>query len=125
MPIGLAAYGHAPTRPVLLVQSRACNHRNRTTLTPETDLVSLAGCTVRSTRAGAASALVADLVPADLRGTAFGLFNGAVGVAAFPASLLAGLLWDRYGAPAPFLLGGGLALVAAGGMLAVIPRGSR
>jgi len=74
---------------------------------------------------GAANALVADLVPADLRGTAFGLFNGAVGVAAFPASLLAGLLWDRYGAPAPFLLGGGLALVAAGGMLAVIPRGSR
>jgi MFS family permease len=74
---------------------------------------------------GAASALVADLVPADLRGTAFGLFNGAVGVAAFPASLLAGLLWDRYGAPAPFLLGGGLALVAAGGMLAVIPRRSR
>jgi len=67
---------------------------------------------------GAASALVADLVPAELRGTAYGLFNGAVGVAAFPASLLAGLLWDRYGAPAPFLLGGALALVAAGGMLA-------
>lgn len=74
---------------------------------------------------GAASALVADLVPAKLRGTAFGLYNGAVGVAAFPASLLAGLLWDRYGAPAPFLLGGALALVAAGGMLAVIPRRSR
>jgi len=61
---------------------------------------------------------VAELVPAELRGTAYGLFNGAVGVAAFPASLLAGLLWDRYGAPAPFLLGGALALVAAGGMLA-------
>jgi MFS family permease len=74
---------------------------------------------------GAASALVADLVPAELRGTAFGLFNGAVGVAAFPASLLAGFLWDSYGAPAPFLLGGALALVAAGGMLAVIPRRSR
>jgi MFS family permease len=74
---------------------------------------------------GAASALVADLVPADLRGTAFGVFNGAVGVAALPASLLAGLLWDRFGAPAPFLLGGALALVAAGGMLAVIPERSR
>jgi len=74
---------------------------------------------------GAASALVADLIPAELRGTAFGLFNGAVGVAALPASLLAGLLWDRYGAPAPFLLGGALALVAAGGMLVVIPRRSR
>ena len=75
--------------------------------------------------AGAASALVADLVPAELRGTAFGLFDGAVGVAAFPASVLAGLLWDRYGAPAPFRFGGALALVAAGGMLAVLPRLSR
>jgi len=74
---------------------------------------------------GAASALVADLVPSDLRGTAYGLFNGAIGVAAFPASLLAGLLWDWYGAPAPFLIGGILALVAAVGVLAVIPRADR
>jgi len=74
---------------------------------------------------GAASALVADLVPSELRGTAYGLFNGAIGVAAFPASLLAGLLWDWYGAPAPFLIGGILALVAAVGVLAVIPRADR
>ena len=74
---------------------------------------------------GAASALVADLVPPELRGTAYGLFNGAIGVAAFPASLLAGLLWDWYGAPAPFLIGGILALVAAVGVLAVIPRADR
>ena len=74
---------------------------------------------------GAASALVADLVPPELRGTAYGLFNGAIGVAAFPASLLAGLLWDWYGAPAPFLTGGILALVAAVGVLAVIPRADR
>src|SRR2546425_7028264 len=56
---------------------------------------------------GAASALVADMVPEELRGTAYGLFNGAVGVAAFPASLMAGLLWGWYGAPAPFLRGRG------------------
>jgi MFS family permease len=74
---------------------------------------------------GAANALVADLVPPALRGTAYGLFNGAIGVAAFPASLLAGLLWDWYGAPAPFLTGGILALVAAVGVLAVIPRADR
>lgn len=73
----------------------------------------------------AASALVADLVRPELRGTAYGLFNGAIGVAAFPASLLAGLLWDSYGAPAPFLAGGILALLAAVGMLAVIPRSGR
>ena len=46
---------------------------------------------------GAASALVADLVPEHLRGTAYGIFNAALGIAAFPASLLAGLLWDWYG----------------------------
>jgi MFS family permease len=74
---------------------------------------------------GAASALVADLVPSELRGTAYGLFNGAIGVVAFPASLLAGLLWDWYGPPAPFLAGGVLALVAAGGMLAVVPQSRR
>jgi MFS family permease len=74
---------------------------------------------------GAASALVADQVPPELRGTAYGLFNGAIGVAAFPASLLAGLLWDWYGAPAPFLAGGILALVAAVGVLVMIPRSGR
>jgi len=74
---------------------------------------------------GAASALVVDLVPPALRGTAYGLFNGAVGVAALPASVLAGLLWDWYGAPAPFLVGGPLALVATGGVLAVVPRPPR
>jgi len=74
---------------------------------------------------GAASALVADLVPPELRGTAYGLFNGAIGVVAFPASLLAGLLWDWYGPPAPFLAGGALALVAAVGMLAVRPQSRR
>jgi MFS family permease len=74
---------------------------------------------------GAASALVAELVPPELRGTAYGLFNGAIGVAAFPASLLAGLLWDWYGAPAPFVFGGILAMVATVGVLAVIPRADR
>lgn len=74
---------------------------------------------------GAASALVADLVPSELRGTAYGLFNGAIGVVAFPASLLAGLLWDWYGPPAPFLAGGVLALVASVGMLAIVPQSPR
>jgi MFS family permease len=68
---------------------------------------------------GASSALVADLVPEHLRGTAYGIFNAALGVAAFPASLLAGILWDWYGPAAPFLAGGGLALAAAGGLLMI------
>ena len=62
---------------------------------------------------GAASALVADLVPPELRGTAYGLFDAAVGVAAFPASVLAGLLWQWYGSPAPFVVGSALALLSA------------
>jgi len=68
---------------------------------------------------GTAKALVADLVPGEQRGTAYGLFNGAIGLAALPASLLAGLLWQGIGswgglgAAAPFLLGALLALTAA------------
>jgi len=64
-------------------------------------------------------------LPGRCRGTAYGLFNAATGVAALPASVLAGLLWDWYGAPAPFLAGGALALVAAVGMVAIVPRSSR
>ena len=68
---------------------------------------------------GASSALIADLVPDYLRGTAYGIFNAALGVVAFPASLLAGLLWDWYGPSAPFVAGGALALVATIGLLMV------
>ncbi|MEX0804465.1 MAG: MFS transporter [Candidatus Binatia bacterium] len=66
---------------------------------------------------GASSALIADLVPQHLRGTGYGIFNAALGVAAFPASLIAGILWDWYGPSAPFLFGGGLSLIAVVGFL--------
>ena len=59
---------------------------------------------------GPERALVADLVPAERRGTAFGWFNLTIGLAAFPASLLFGVLWDRFGARVPFMLGAGLAV---------------
>jgi MFS family permease len=70
---------------------------------------------------GASSALIADLVPQHLRGTAYGIFNGALGVAAFPASLIAGILWDWYGPAAPFLFGGGVSLLAVIGLF-VLPK---
>ena len=63
---------------------------------------------------GAEKAFVADLVPKESRGTAYGMFNGVVGIAALPASLFAGLLWQNFGVQAPFLFGGGLAMIAAG-----------
>ncbi len=57
-------------------------------------------------------ALVADLVPAELRGQAFGVYNFAVSVTVLPASLLMGLLWSTVGSRYAFLTGAGLALAA-------------
>jgi MFS family permease len=67
---------------------------------------------------GSAKALIADLVPAERRGTAYGLYNAAIGLTAFPASAIAGLLWQGgfgwtgLGPAAPFFFGAGLALLA-------------
>jgi MFS family permease len=57
--------------------------------------------------------LVADRAPADLRGSAFGAFNLATGLALLIASLGAGLIWDRYGSSATFLGGAGFAALSA------------
>ncbi len=56
---------------------------------------------------GILAALVADVAPQDLRGTAFGFFNLASGIALFTASIIAGWLWDSVGASATFLMGAG------------------
>lgn len=56
---------------------------------------------------GILAALVADVAPQDLRGTAFGFFNLASGIALFAASIIAGWLWDSVGASATFLMGAG------------------
>ena len=61
---------------------------------------------------GLLATMVADTAPESLRGTAFGVFNLASGVALLAASVLAGLLWDRWGAPATFFAGAGLAAAA-------------
>jgi MFS family permease len=56
---------------------------------------------------GLLAAMVAHTAPAELRGTAFGAFNLASGLALLVASVLAGLLWDEIGASATFLAGAG------------------
>ena len=61
---------------------------------------------------GLLAKLVADHAPADLRGSAFGAFNLMTGVAMLFASVIAGLVWDRFGANATFLVGAGFAAVA-------------
>jgi MFS family permease len=68
---------------------------------------------------GTAKALVADLVPEELQGTAFGTYNAALGLIDLPASVIAGLLWQGigswpgFGPSAPFLFGAATALSAA------------
>ena len=62
---------------------------------------------------GAARAFVADLVPPEKRGTAYGFYHAAVGLAALPASLAAGVLWQTLGPRIPFLVGAVLALFAS------------
>ncbi|RJG04949.1 MFS transporter [Noviherbaspirillum cavernae] len=61
---------------------------------------------------GLLAAMVADAAPADLRGTAFGLFNLGSGLAMLAASVLAGLLWDRLGPAATFQAGAVFAGIA-------------
>jgi len=68
---------------------------------------------------GTTKALVADLGPAELRGTAYGTYNAVLGLLDLPASLIAGLLWQGaggwqgLGARPPFLLRAAIALSAA------------
>jgi MFS family permease len=69
---------------------------------------------------GASRAFVADLVHQEQRGTAYGLFHAGIGLAALPASLIAGILWQGigswmgFGPAAPFYFGAIMAIVAVG-----------
>jgi MFS family permease len=74
---------------------------------------------------GAAKAFVADLVPVERRGMAYGLYNGIIGIMALPASLIAGVLWDRFAPAAAFYFGAGLALLAMVGMMLFVKERTR
>ena len=69
---------------------------------------------------GIFSALVADHAPAHLRGTAFGVFNLAAGLAIFIGSAAMGFAWDRMGAGTAFALAGACSLL--GLVLFLLPR---
>lgn len=62
---------------------------------------------------GPEKAFVADLVPAERRGAAFGWFHGAVGLTALPASIVFGALWDAFGPTTAFAFGAAVAALAA------------
>jgi len=75
---------------------------------------------------GLLAAMVADHAPEDLRGTAYGFFNLACGVAMLVASVVAGLLWDRLGASFTFYAGAVFCtLTIAGLSLSAVGRPSR
>jgi MFS family permease len=71
---------------------------------------------------GTEKAWVADLVEESKRGTAYGAYHFCIGIAAFPASLLMGLIWKAIGVQWAFSFGAVMSLVAA--FLAVVLMGS-
>ncbi|MGI8668329.1 MAG: MFS transporter, partial [Aridibacter sp.] len=62
---------------------------------------------------GAEKALVADLVPEEKRGTAYGFYNLAFGITVFPASLWFGFVWTNVNATTAFLISAGISIIAA------------
>jgi MFS family permease len=74
---------------------------------------------------GTERALIADIVPPERRGSAYGWYHLAVGLGMFPASLLFGVIWDRAGAPTAFVVGAALALAAAAALAVVVPATTR
>ncbi len=68
---------------------------------------------------GVEKALVADLVPTEKRGTAFGFYNLAFSITVLPASLLFGALWDNFGATTAFLVSAAISICAAAMLLTV------
>lgn len=70
---------------------------------------------------GVEKAYLADMADPALRGAAFGWYNFAIGAGAFPASLLFGMIWQRFGGVAPFVFGAGLAAVSAVLLLLLVP----
>jgi MFS family permease len=62
---------------------------------------------------GVEKAFVADLMPAHVRGSAYGAYALAVSITALPASVIFGLVWQSYGDRTAFIMGSGLALAAS------------
>ncbi|HOU50174.1 MAG TPA: MFS transporter [Smithella sp.] len=63
--------------------------------------------------AGVERAFVSEIAPKTLKGTMLGLHSTIVGVALLPASVIAGILWNAFGAMVPFAFGAGLSLASA------------
>ncbi len=71
---------------------------------------------------GVSKAYISNIVPGEVLGTAYGIYQFAIGFCAFFASLIAGLLWTKVGEQAPFIFGGVMALIAALLLILVGPK---
>ena len=71
---------------------------------------------------GLLATLIAESAPADLRGTAFGVFNLVAGIALLAASIVAGALWDMKGPLGTFLAGAGFTVITLTGLFVVRTR---
>lgn len=71
---------------------------------------------------GVEKALVADVAPKDLKGTALGMYSMIVGIGLLPASLLTGWLWNQFGPSIPFYFNGGLAALTALLLFFALPK---
>ena len=70
---------------------------------------------------GTERALVADFARPAERGTAFGIYNAVSGIGALVSSVVFGLIWNTFGAPAAFASGAALALIAAVLLFVLVP----
>jgi MFS family permease len=66
-------------------------------------------------------AYIADVAPANLRATGYGILNAAIAAAVLPASVVAGILWDAISPAATFWFGASLALAAVVVLVAIRP----
>ncbi len=73
---------------------------------------------------GVEKAWIADLAPADVRGTAFGIYNAVLGFGSLAASLLFGAIWTRVSPPAAFYAGAALAALATVLLYFLFPSGA-
>ena len=69
---------------------------------------------------GVSRAFVADMAPAEMRGTAYGLYYWVVGISVLLGGIIGGLVWDNIGPAATFYLGAGLAFLAILGIMTLV-----
>ena len=62
---------------------------------------------------GSQKALISDIVGKDMRGTGYGIYHAVLGITLLPASLIAGMMYDRINSNAPFYFGSAMALIAS------------